>query len=237
MPAEVAVSKSGPDQQSLLERSSSRRTLFRVQEDSASLVVHRDTSSIRTWYTDTKSKLSRCFYFDGELFATDVYVRAVRGSVKESIRNPPASTPSEVETTLYREIYRTINECKARQSPHCRVVLQGSPSTTDCVMNELDSDTSFTNVRSAEAYRDKIREITYRVLGDVADAIRTQYANMGTSVRFSRKDFERLLQESDSVSFDISRMTVRVVECLWERAHFRLHFLSHTNYDEFLAMN
>jgi guanine nucleotide-binding protein subunit alpha len=57
-----------------------------MEIDTASLVVHRDTDSIITRMTDNLSKLSAVFSFDRELFVSKVYERALRGSVKESLK-------------------------------------------------------------------------------------------------------------------------------------------------------
>jgi len=54
--------------------------------DTASLVVHRDTDSFITQISDNLSKLSAVFTFDRELFVSKVYERALRGSVKESLK-------------------------------------------------------------------------------------------------------------------------------------------------------
>lgn len=97
-------SKSISEQKSLLERSSTRKALRRVRNDSAflivhhdtdsrrvrndsaSLIVHRDTDSLISRMTDSLSKLSIIFSFDQELFISKVYEWAFRGSLKETLR-------------------------------------------------------------------------------------------------------------------------------------------------------
>src|ERR1700744_6451215 len=57
-----------------------------MEIDTASLVVHRDTDSIMTWVTDNLSKFALDFIFDSQLLITNVYKRAIRGSVKDALR-------------------------------------------------------------------------------------------------------------------------------------------------------
>jgi hypothetical protein len=57
-----------------------------VELDSASLFVHRDSSSFISRWSDSLSKLSIRFEFDRELFVTKVYERWLRSTVKDSLQ-------------------------------------------------------------------------------------------------------------------------------------------------------
>jgi hypothetical protein len=59
-----------------------------MSSDSASLMVHRDTTSIATQITDRLSKLSVAFSFDREVFTSNVYARFFRGLTKRVLRHP-----------------------------------------------------------------------------------------------------------------------------------------------------
>ena len=74
------------DQKVLLEKSSNRKVFKRVKDDTVSLYVHYDSSSIYSRCTDTLSKISIVFNFDHDLFITKVYERALRNSLKASLR-------------------------------------------------------------------------------------------------------------------------------------------------------
>lgn len=52
--------------------------------DSASLIVHHDTTSITTQITDRLSKLSVAFSFDREVFTSNVYEKFFRGVTKRA---------------------------------------------------------------------------------------------------------------------------------------------------------
>ncbi|KAL4884618.1 hypothetical protein BJY04DRAFT_215081 [Aspergillus karnatakaensis] len=89
--------KTGAEQKALLVRSSSRKVLRQINADTASLMVHRDTSSVATQMTENMSKLSVTFSFDREIFASSVYGRFFRGLTKRVVRSRPSdSTPRPI---------------------------------------------------------------------------------------------------------------------------------------------
>ncbi|KAI3324917.1 hypothetical protein HD806DRAFT_459093 [Xylariaceae sp. AK1471] len=73
-------------QGTLLSKSSSRKVFQKMQQDSASLFVHVDQTSIFTRFTDNLSKLSWIFGFDSELVKSGPYERALRSTMKTVIR-------------------------------------------------------------------------------------------------------------------------------------------------------
>lgn len=95
------------DQHKILKRSRSRKAFQRVQEDSASLKAHRDTTSLLTSYTDNLSKQSMVFDFDSELFATKIYAPMILNRLKVPLRFrprrvycPPATSDVNLERPL-----------------------------------------------------------------------------------------------------------------------------------------
>ena len=78
------------EQKGILERQENRQLLERVKDDSSSLVVLWDASSLYskpTLATDRSSQLSRVFpNLDAELMSTAVYQKAVRSLFKRSTR-------------------------------------------------------------------------------------------------------------------------------------------------------
>jgi hypothetical protein len=87
-------SKTLSEQQRHLETTKSRKVLNRAKADSMSLCVQRDTASLTNRITDNLSKISRVFDFDSNVFATRVYERAFRGSIKDILRRQQ-QLPSE----------------------------------------------------------------------------------------------------------------------------------------------
>jgi hypothetical protein len=120
-------SKSISEQKVFLEKSSTRKTLERVGNDSASLVVHRDsTSSCSRWtnWSDNGSKVSKVFNFDAEVLLSKAYERARRASLKAAIRRKQADLKSEQN----EEIKRKLRDDERRQRREIRLLLLGMSS-------------------------------------------------------------------------------------------------------------
>ena len=88
----------------MLEKTSSRRALKRIQDDSASLHLLRDAASFSSQCNDSLSKLSVTFAFDRQLLGTKVYDRVFRKTLKRVIHEQQTTTNHrrDITTTLYR---------------------------------------------------------------------------------------------------------------------------------------
>jgi hypothetical protein len=99
-------SKAISDQKTLLEKSSTRKMIRRVKDDTSSLYVQCDSMSLHSRVSqcsDTLSKMSKTFEFDRELFISKVYERihekVLRGSRNDTVqtlrrpKNNVESTP------------------------------------------------------------------------------------------------------------------------------------------------
>jgi hypothetical protein len=87
-------SKSISDQKTLLEKSSTRKVIRRVKDDTSSLYVQCDSLSLHSRVSqcsDTLSKMSKTFEFDRELFISKVYER-IHEKVLRGSRNDTAQT-------------------------------------------------------------------------------------------------------------------------------------------------
>ncbi|KAK4210542.1 G-protein alpha subunit-domain-containing protein [Rhypophila decipiens] len=74
-------------QKGLLEESTTRRIFKKMEDDTASLLVHRDVDSLLagTATSIRSSKRSIVFDFDSTLFLSRIYQRWIRGSVKKAL--------------------------------------------------------------------------------------------------------------------------------------------------------
>lgn len=70
----------------MLERTAVRRSFRKIERDSASLLVLRDSSSFRSSYTDTLSKLSIVFAFDAQILASRIYHRAFQSNLTFALK-------------------------------------------------------------------------------------------------------------------------------------------------------
>jgi hypothetical protein len=125
-------------QHRLLEKSTTRKAFETASKDSASLMVLRDTDSIFTSQTDTLSKISLMFDFDSELFASKVYSKTFRNSIKSSLRSRSQTWSSLVRPLLSearldaeesrlrsQEIDRLLVEDRLREISSMRVLVLG----------------------------------------------------------------------------------------------------------------
>jgi hypothetical protein len=127
-----------------------------VKIDSASLFVHRDSSSFISRWSDNLSKFSVRFDFDRELFVTSVYEKVFRSSVKDSLRQkhsptgPAKDSPDSKRTARLtyfaevdpqkrsREIDGRLKQDAARLRRECKVVLLGgADSGKDRIMRQM----------------------------------------------------------------------------------------------------
>ncbi|KAK4176597.1 putative guanine nucleotide-binding protein alpha-2 subunit [Triangularia setosa] len=88
--------KSLSEQRQLLEAPTTRTAIAAMENDSASLIVHEDRTSICTVETDTMSRLSAIFPFDNQLLNTKVYGRAWRTTLLGRVPRRSRRTVSDV---------------------------------------------------------------------------------------------------------------------------------------------
>jgi guanine nucleotide-binding protein G(i) subunit alpha len=107
-----------------------------MEDDSTSMIVHRDVDSLLSYYTGTSissSKRSLVFEFDRELFTSRIYERWIRGSVKKSLREQQGDFGLPGERKLSLAIDRDLEEHAKVLRRECRVLLLGSESKSDIV--------------------------------------------------------------------------------------------------------
>jgi guanine nucleotide-binding protein G(i) subunit alpha len=118
-------SESLSDQQRLLTKPKLRRALEKVRKDSASLIVHRDATSLVTESTDNMSKFSRVFDFDGELLSSKVYAPTIRHAFRRLSRRQKDNIDAE---TYALDHIEPVNSRKANSEDR-KVVLLGRYNT------------------------------------------------------------------------------------------------------------
>ncbi|KAH8655289.1 G-protein alpha subunit-domain-containing protein [Xylariales sp. PMI_506] len=136
------------EQQELLVRPENRRIFRKIENDTESLLVHRDIDSMMTSYTATSissSKRSVHFSFDAELFVSRIYQRWIRGPVRKSLHEQQLDTPyiprssrssweNESEQRKRSQmIDRIIAEDSKRLGRECKALLVGSESKDEIV--------------------------------------------------------------------------------------------------------
>lgn len=164
------------EQKLLLERPQTRRVFKRMEDDTASLYVHRDIDSLftQTVTSVNSSKRSLVFDFDKDLFISRIYERWIRGSIKKSLRDQQsggsssAASSRRVDTRSVLHLTRSYNKHKAkerstqidlaleddyrRQRKECRVLVLGADSRVNIVagMKFVDSEVNGRHERQYE---------------------------------------------------------------------------------------
>jgi guanine nucleotide-binding protein G(i) subunit alpha len=127
----TGISKKVSDQKSLLEKLQSPTVFKKMEDSTASMIVHRDADSIPSHWTGTSissSKQSISFGFDRELFASKIYERWIRGSVKKSLRQQQGDVGTRTERDRSQAIDRNIQYDWTRLRREFRVLALGSDS-------------------------------------------------------------------------------------------------------------
>ena len=164
-----------------------------IGSDKASIMALRDDSSVLSRCSTGKSLLSVVFAFDRQLFTTRVYERALRTSVKNSVRNPrdyPAipgerSRPVQrteapaiaIEDTHTRSsvVTRVVVEYSEMLARECRVVIFGDGSPGEpTIIDEVRSlaHTSSTAERTSNSRRQHQKLLmtnVQRIISDIND--------------------------------------------------------------------
>ncbi|CZR68347.1 related to G protein alpha subunit GNA-3 [Phialocephala subalpina] len=107
-----------------------------MQDDSASMIPHRDADSLLSYYADTSiasSKRSIVFEFDRELFTTRIYERWIRGSVNKTLREQQGDIRSFKAIKRSKDIDRVVEKDARRLSRECTVLVLGSESRSELV--------------------------------------------------------------------------------------------------------
>lgn len=120
------------DQKTILERSASRRIFRQVRDDTSSLYAQGGSSSLHSAWTGTvsnMSKLSQVFHFDRDLFVTKVYERAMRQSMKDTVKTlgpqqPQILLPKRRPMLMTKEVFhsRRIDRTLEAESKRLRKV-------------------------------------------------------------------------------------------------------------------
>lgn len=84
------------EQRAFLETRDIQREFKKMDDDAASMFVHRDVDSLQTYLSrtsTTSSKRSLVFDFDRELLPSPIYRKVFQGSVRASLRKPQGGLP------------------------------------------------------------------------------------------------------------------------------------------------
>jgi hypothetical protein len=237
----IGASNTISDQKVLLEKSSSRKVFKRVEDDTASLYVHRDTASLYSRCTDTLSKISIVFNFDHDLFITKVYERALRGSLKASLRRQqadfelskmPALSPlkkqeMEKQGRQSEAIDRQLEEDRKRLRREVNVLLMGGDNDgQEMMMKQMKiiQQNGYT-MDELRMYRLSVRQTLIAAMSAVAEHVQEKHPEQlekedMNDVGILAQELEKIQPEEDQ----IPQPAVSAMARLWKSQSFSEYF-------------
>ena len=124
-------------QGSFLEKASTRKVLNRLEDDAASLIVLRDSFSIRTRcsLSSNFSKLSYTFRFDPEILGSKVYMRWSRDNMKRAnMPHPARFSDVENSTVSTKERKRLLKQIRPNRNHQYRIPVLGLEDSGKIIM-------------------------------------------------------------------------------------------------------
>ena len=210
----------------MLEKTSTRKIFNRAKDDTSSLYIQRDSTSIYSRCTDTLSKISKMFEFDRELFISKVYEKALRGSLKDTVENmrreqqkPYLGTPEErnrnkrIESELKERARKLRNECK--------VLLLGDPDCAQIFIKSMRiAHSSGFTYEERGKYQDVVMNNIIRVMEDMASTLQNGDIDLDETAKMHAKV---LIQEIEKIKTGDGKITTEgagAVQGLWEDKRF-----------------
>ena len=208
-------------QKAVLEKYSTRKVMKRTRDDSSSLYVLQDTTSLLSRCTDGLSKLSLIFPFDKELLNTGVYQRILRSSLKESIRRQrahvglPWSKPRPYSAWTEQESRNSLRGVIAPVH-EVRILLAGERSAREClVANLLDSYRPMSTEECSQ-WREWVEYCCMFTFRNVFEALKdSPMPTTQVDADDTRTLYERI-SAGNNFKFDVD--SVKVLKRFWENS-------------------
>lgn len=202
------------EQKIMLEKTSTRKIFQRVKDNTSSLYVQRDSTSICSRCTDNLSKLSKKFEFDRELFISKVYEKALRGSMKDTVENIRRvqqqsyllATPKERHNNRRNRLVGCELEKNAKnQKKVCKALILGDQHCAQAFIWRMKMERleGFTYEECME-YQEIMMNNIIRVMGSMAWVINNRDIDLDENAKMHAKVFS---QEIDYTNFGVGRMT------------------------------
>lgn len=217
----------------MLEKTSTRKIFKRVKDDTSSLYVQRDTSSIYSRCTDNLSKISKIFEFDRELFISKVYEKALRGSLKDTVKSmrreqvQPCVTVTSEEIKRNKLVERELKVHAIKMSKECNVLLLGD---TDCRRTFIKSMKIAYSGGFTSEERRNYREVVMSNIVCVMEGMDWILENGDVHLDEAAKMHAKVLsQEIEKIQAGDGKVTIEcaaAVQGLWEDKEFVRRFLT-----------
>ena len=204
-----------------------------VKDDTSSLYVQRDSTTIFSRCTDNLSKISRMFEFDRELFISKVYEKALRSSLKDTVDNmrrenqQPYVTVTPEERDRNKLIDHELEEHAKRLRNEQKVLLLGDQ---DCArtffkfMKIAHSD-GFT-YEEREMYQELVMINIMLVMEGMDWIVNNTDIDLDDTAQMHAKVLSQEIETIKSGDGEITPEVASAIQGLWEVRQFRERLLS-----------
>lgn len=221
----------------MLEKTSTRKIFKRVKDDTSSLYVQRDSTSIYSRCTDNLSKISKMFEFDRELFISKVYEKALRGSLKDTVENmrreqqQPYVIVTSEERNRNKLIERELYEHAKKLRRECKVLLLGD---RDCAQTFIKSmkiahSGGFT-YEEREKYQEVVMNNIICVMEGMAGILKNGDIDLDATAKIHAKVLSQEIKKIQTGDRKITIEGAGAVQGLWEDKQFVKRLLNYEIY-------
>jgi len=229
-------SKAISEQNKVLQKSSTRKTLRRVRDDTSSLYVQDDSASLRSQWTGKLSNFSKVFDFDRELFVSKVYENVIRTFMKpqsafkmnDTLTIPHHQPPAAESWTSHDQKLRSLHidrqlaeEAKLLRR-EVKIVLLGDRDHAQTFAKQMKiiHMGGFTTEELQE-YQAVVRSDLRDIMEVIDSVIQQSNIEMDDITLHQARDLSRELKNASEGSLNIPLPAVEAIQVLWASEQLR----------------
>ena len=228
----------------MLEQTASRKIFRRVRDDSSSLNVQRDSSSLYSRWTGSISdisKISKVFDFERELFISKLYERALQNPLKHTLeilrrQKPQIKRPRVVATAeeirRSQMIDRKLEEDSRRLRREVKVLLLGDLECGRTIVKQMKiiHQNGYTMDELA-LYELTVKKNVLEIMEIMVSIAKMVGTELDEATKTRAELLSKEIQKSQPSAADIilTAETAKAVHGLWASEQFRSIFLDSTD--------
>lgn len=233
----ILLSKAISEQKIMLETTSTRKIFKRVKDDTSSLYVQRDSTSIYSRCTDNLSKISKIFEFDRELFISKVYEKVLQGSLKDTVENmrPEQEQPYVIVTPEERNrnklIERELKKHAKILERECKALLLGDQNCAQIFIKRMKVAHSgdFTHEERQE-YQKVVMNNIMRVMEGMVWMLKNGDIDLSDTAKMQAKVLSQEIENIQTCDGKITIEGAGAVRGLWEDENLVKRLLEYEEY-------
>jgi guanine nucleotide-binding protein G(i) subunit alpha len=173
--------------------------------------------------------MSTVFTFDRELFFSKVYERALRGSLKESLRRQQTDIPQVMQSGLKKQTERsrsravelTLDGDLKRRRREYKVLVLGNPNSGVDILKQMMIAQS--NSYSAEElliYRDKVRNSVLKLMRTVIEHLIDKWIGLDDEEMDHVEAIWQQIGDNETYMTEITTTVANAMKSLWDSPNF-----------------